>query len=195
MCYDIIWERSPRDSGVRERQTKGKGVERGKLKMLCYKVDHSLVSSAANVSISWGLWGHKRLCLRIYFWDEKSEKNLPFSSHLPLVKICILRHWLLCVSRSHVNGYHAIQAVFHASASTEKLPSRVVLGQCCVCLKVVRIHMKLVYIATAGEKQVSERPRQVSLRGSVSMASSPKHHFHKKDFLIHLVESNICCSN
>ena len=55
MCYDIIWERSPRDSGVRERKTKGKGVERGKLKMLCYKVDHSSVSSAANVSISWDL--------------------------------------------------------------------------------------------------------------------------------------------
>lgn len=125
----------------------------------------------------------------------KSEKNVSFISHFPLIKTCILRHWLLCISRSHVNGYQAIQAVFHASPSTGKPPSRAVLGQCFICLKLVRIHMKLVYRIIVGEKLVSERPIQVSLRGSMNTTSSPQCHFHEKECLIHLVRCNICYSN
>lgn len=125
----------------------------------------------------------------------KSEKSVSFISHFPLIKTCILRHWLLCISRSHVNGYQAIQAVFHASPSTGKPPSRAVLWQCFICLKLVRIHMKLVYRIIVGEKLVSERPIQVSLRGSMNTTSSPQCHFHEKECLIHLVRCNICYSN
>lgn len=130
-------------------------------------------------------------CLRICFWDEKSEKNVSFSSHLPLIEICILRHWLLCVSRSFVNGCQAIQAVFHALPSTGKPLSRAVLGQCYICLKLVRPHEVSLQNNSWRETSVWWS-RQVSLkRGSMNTASSPQCHFHEKDCLIHLVRCNI----
>lgn len=84
----------------------------------------------------------------------QSEKNLSLRSHLPLVKVCTLRHRSSCVSRLHVNGHQAIQMVFQPLFRAGD--KRYLSG----AATVYEVGQSLYEFTTvAGEKQVSKRPR------------------------------------
>lgn len=198
VCYDKIWECNPRDAVMEE----GKFGE-GKLKQ---EVEKEKQGGATELTIalyqvqlmspSHGtiIWVYKTWFLRICFWDHKGRiypsNPAPFGQSMH-VGALTPPHF------QTVNGYQAIQAVFHNSAPTgshyleqDGVDMWVVLR---LCLCEVD---SCEFTAIAGGEQVFKSPRQIRLSGFMSMALSPKSYFSRGDFPTHLLLtlSNTCCS-